>query len=385
MEAVTQETQTDAAWEQLSPLLDEAMAHLRDKDRDAIVLRYFQNRSLRDVGAALGVDEYAAQKRVARALEKLRAFFVKRGIDSTAETVAGAISANSVQAAPALLAKSVAAVAAAKGAAASTSTLTLIKGALKIMAWSKAKTAIVVGVGILLAAGIASVTVKQLTNINVESPAEIFKKAQDAYASLSSYSDEGKTVTVMNGMTLTTTFTIKLARPDLYRIEWEQAVTANKGTVWSAGAGDFVKLGSRLAQKEASKESALSSASGVLGSASATIPGTFFKMNWGNQLGGSTANEKQQADEKVGDVDCYVFTSELKGRTRMLWIGKKDYLIHQVRTVTSAKAMKTAIDQAAKVTGVHPQIAPQSMTSTETHLNIVLNKQLSPADFQPAQ
>src|ERR1017187_7568216 len=131
MQAVIQGTQTDPAWEQFSPLLDEAMANLRDKDRDAIVLRYFQNQSLRDVGAALGVDEYAAQKRVARALEKLRAFFVKRGIDSTAATIAEAVSANSVQVAPALLAKTVTAVALAKGAAISGSTLTLIKGALK--------------------------------------------------------------------------------------------------------------------------------------------------------------------------------------------------------------------------------------------------------------
>jgi RNA polymerase sigma factor (sigma-70 family) len=153
MQAVIQEAQTDPAWEQFSPLLDEAMANLRDKDRDAIVLRYFQNRSLRDVGAVLGVDEYAAQKQVARALEKLHAFFTKRGVRSTAEIIAGAISANSVQTAPALLAKSVTAVAIAKGATASISTLTLIKGALKIMAWTKIKTAVVVGVGVLLVGG----------------------------------------------------------------------------------------------------------------------------------------------------------------------------------------------------------------------------------------
>ena len=121
------------------------MAGLRDKDRDAIVLRYFQNRSLRDMGAALRVDEYAAQKRVARALEKLRVFFVKRGIDSTAATIAETISVNSIQAAPALLGKSVTAVVMAKGAAASGSTLILVKGALKLMAWTKAKTAILVG------------------------------------------------------------------------------------------------------------------------------------------------------------------------------------------------------------------------------------------------
>jgi RNA polymerase sigma factor (sigma-70 family) len=161
MQAVIQEAQTDPAWEQFSPLLDEAMANLRDKDRDAIVLRYFQNRSLRDVGAVLGVDEYAAQKRVARALEKLHAFFTKRGVRSTAEIIAGAISANSIQTAPALLAKSVTAVAIAKGATASISTLTLIKGALKIMAWTKMKTTAGIGVAVLIAGGVAIVMLSQ--------------------------------------------------------------------------------------------------------------------------------------------------------------------------------------------------------------------------------
>jgi RNA polymerase sigma factor (sigma-70 family) len=144
------ETQADAVWEQLAPLLDEAMAQLRDQDRDALVLRYFQNKSLRDVGAALGLDEYAAQKRVGRALEKLRVRFARRGLAMTTTVIIGAISANSVQAAPALLAKIATAVAITKGAAASGSTLTLIKGALKIMAWTKAKTTAVVSVGLIL-------------------------------------------------------------------------------------------------------------------------------------------------------------------------------------------------------------------------------------------
>jgi RNA polymerase sigma factor (sigma-70 family) len=160
MQAVIQEAQTDPAWEQFSPLLDEAMADLRDRDRDAIVLRYFQNRSLRDVGAALGVDEYAAQKRVARALEKLRVFFVKRGVGSTAETIAGTISANSVQAAPVALAKTISAIAVTKGVAASTSTLTIIKGALKIMAWTKMKTAAVAVAAVIAATGTTTIVIK---------------------------------------------------------------------------------------------------------------------------------------------------------------------------------------------------------------------------------
>src|ERR1039457_1480782 len=152
MEGVLQ-NEPDAAWEQLSPLLDEAMTRLRDKDRHAIVLRFFENKSLQEVGAALGLEERAAQKRVARGLEKLRAFFSQRGVDSTATGIAEKISANSIQAAPLALAKTISAVAITKGAAAGGSTLALVKGALKIMAWTKAKTAIVAGVVVILAAG----------------------------------------------------------------------------------------------------------------------------------------------------------------------------------------------------------------------------------------
>jgi hypothetical protein len=110
----------------------------------------------------LDTSEDAAQMRVSRALEKLRTFFAKRSIACSVAEIAGAVSANSVQAAPAALAKSVTAVAIAKGTAATGSTLTLVKGALKIMAWTKAKTAIVIGVGILLAAGTTTVTVKEI-------------------------------------------------------------------------------------------------------------------------------------------------------------------------------------------------------------------------------
>jgi alpha-tubulin suppressor-like RCC1 family protein len=101
---------------------------------------------------ASGVSENAAKKRVNHALEKLHRYFSKRGVRSTTAIIAGAISAHSVHAAPVALAKSVTAVAIAKGTAASGSTLTLIKGASKLMAWSPAKTAIVATTSIILAA-----------------------------------------------------------------------------------------------------------------------------------------------------------------------------------------------------------------------------------------
>jgi RNA polymerase sigma factor (sigma-70 family) len=152
MQSVLEEAGTEV-WPKIAPFLDDAVANLREKDRRAILLRFYEGRNLREVGAVLGASEDAAEKRVNRALEKLRHIFAKRGVSSTTAILAGAISAHSVQAAPVTLAKSVTAVALAKGAAASTSTLTLIKGALKIMAWTKAKTAIVAGAAVILAAG----------------------------------------------------------------------------------------------------------------------------------------------------------------------------------------------------------------------------------------
>jgi RNA polymerase sigma factor (sigma-70 family) len=168
MQTELQSAAPDPLWEQMSPLLDEALASLGETDRQAVLLRFFENKSLAEVGSHLGTGEDTARKRVSRALEKLRRYFNTRGVSSTTAIIAGTISANSVQAAPVALAKSVTAVAIAKGAAASGSTLTLIKGALKIMAWTKAKMVIVVGVGMLIAAGTTTVVVKELTTPKVD-------------------------------------------------------------------------------------------------------------------------------------------------------------------------------------------------------------------------
>ena len=171
MQSVLNEPEPET-WTQMAPLLDAGLEQLGGKDHDALVLRYFDNRSLSEVGALLDTSEGAAKKRVSRALEKLRKFFAMRGIISTTAIIAGAVSANSVQAAPTALAKSVTTVAVAKGAVASGSTLSLIKGALKLMAWTKAKTAIVAGAAILIAAGTTTVIVKKATP---STPASIYK------------------------------------------------------------------------------------------------------------------------------------------------------------------------------------------------------------------
>ncbi|EEF62867.1 RNA polymerase sigma factor [Pedosphaera parvula] len=91
---------TTADWTHIAPLLDEAMHALDNTDRTAVLLRYFENKSLREVGQTLGVSDDAAQKRVGRAVERLREFFTKRGITIGASTLVVILSANAVLAAP---------------------------------------------------------------------------------------------------------------------------------------------------------------------------------------------------------------------------------------------------------------------------------------------
>jgi len=259
-------------------------------------------------------------------------------------------------------------------------------------AFTKLKLALRIGAATILVGCTSTVALSSEASGDNLAPSEIFNKAQEKYASLTSYSDEGKTVATLNGMTITTTFSIRLARPNFYRIEWEQSndstftkTKAQTRAVWSAGEGDFLDFTGTGAQKQASLESALASATGISAGAAATVPGTFFKSNWGNQFGRPVSSRKQQADEKVGDVDCYVFTSELNGTTNTIWLGKQDFLIHQVRNITSAEAMKTLMADAAKR---NPGIltSPQQFggtTSTETHTKIAVNQKFLPADFTP--
>jgi uncharacterized protein (TIGR03435 family) len=150
----------DSSWEQIAPLLDEAMSRLGEKDRSVLALRFFEQKSLEEVGAALGIDAGAAQKRVWRAVDKLRQYFSRHGAAFSAATIATALSTHAIHGVPSGLAATVAATAALKSAAASTSTAILLKGTLKLMAWTKLKITAAVIVGVLLAGGTATTLVR---------------------------------------------------------------------------------------------------------------------------------------------------------------------------------------------------------------------------------
>jgi RNA polymerase sigma factor (sigma-70 family) len=104
-------------WSQIEPLVEEAMENLEPVERTAILLRYFEQRSLREVGQTLGTSEDAAQKRVSRAVERLREFLSQRGVTVGASALVLALSANAVQSAPLGLVTSISSGVTASGAA----------------------------------------------------------------------------------------------------------------------------------------------------------------------------------------------------------------------------------------------------------------------------
>jgi outer membrane lipoprotein-sorting protein len=270
---------------------------------------------------------------------------------------------------------------------------TLVKGTMKTMTWLKLKFATGVGVAALLAGGAATVAISETGGGDKLTPQEIAKQSQDAYAALSSYSDSGIVVSTVGGTTLKHAFSIKLARPNLYRIEWEQptAYFTNKGAVWSAGSGDFLDSNGRLNKRQNSADVAISTAAGISGGSSQTVPSAFLRLK--NDLLNSFISSKElklRNSEKINNVDCHVLTAQnlnnKKGVELTLWIGKADFLIHQRRQVMNPGAVKAMVAETSKS---HPELgarlntelASESVGMVETHENIVLNKKFSPADF----
>jgi RNA polymerase sigma factor (sigma-70 family) len=127
----------DEMWDEVSPLVDQAMAHLRGGDREAIALRYFESKSLAQVAAALQINEEAARKRVARALDRLRAYLLKRGVAVQPAVLGSLIGAHAIEAPPATVITAVACALPARGTA-----IVMSKGAAVAMG-AKVKLAII--------------------------------------------------------------------------------------------------------------------------------------------------------------------------------------------------------------------------------------------------
>lgn len=120
MHELTHETTPAADWERLRPVIDDALHTLDERDREAVLLRFFEGRAFAEVGRDLRLSEEAARKRVERALEKMQTALAQRGVKSTAAALGIALAGQAAVAAPAGLAASVTVAALAGASAAGT-------------------------------------------------------------------------------------------------------------------------------------------------------------------------------------------------------------------------------------------------------------------------
>ena len=137
-------------WTHVEPLLDDAMDALEETDRLAVLLRYFQNKPLREVGQAIGMTGDAAQKRVSRAVERLREFFAKRGVTVGASGLVVVISANAIQTAPADLSVSIV----------MSATATLTNATAPFVVWTKINIAALTLVALLMSVTVTVIVVR---------------------------------------------------------------------------------------------------------------------------------------------------------------------------------------------------------------------------------
>jgi RNA polymerase sigma factor (sigma-70 family) len=104
MAAMMFKTQSAETWMAVAPLLDELVGRLNESDRRAILLRFYQGKSMAEVGSTLGISEDAAKKRVAKAVKRLRELFSGRGANVPADVLGIVLLNHTTQAAPANLA-----------------------------------------------------------------------------------------------------------------------------------------------------------------------------------------------------------------------------------------------------------------------------------------
>jgi len=134
----------EAVWERLEPHLDQVVAALSEPERAAILMRFYEKKPLLEVGRRLGISEDAAKKRVSRAVDKLRALLVRRGVAVSGTMLVAVLTEKTVQAAPAALGAGVLTGAAA-GVSASAVLPRLARETLSAWRWATAKSALGVG------------------------------------------------------------------------------------------------------------------------------------------------------------------------------------------------------------------------------------------------
>ncbi len=380
----------DAAWTEIEPLLNQSLAVLREGERECVLLRFFQGMSFAEAGAALGLSEDAARKRVNRALDKMRQVFIKNGVIVPSAALAVLLTAHAAKAAPLGLAPAIAQSTASVLAGHTTvAALTgshayqLSEGVMKAMKIIQIKTAlglttaVVIGLSAYAVAHAMTLTRTKTPQVAISTtlllpghtlrPAaaltstQVSERCRAAYAVLTSY--QGTTTVEVHSLIAgakddyeTCSASIQFARPG--KIHAEATIPVGQTIAYiSDGAGTEESspalLGeSRDWKKFSSTEMAISGATGVAQNAATTIPALLLSETRSGMIPlpldvGRNADAEVREDTVDGQ-DCYVLTAHLKtseiAETISVWINEKTYLLRRLVEDTDSVAQTVPVN-----------------------------------------
>ncbi len=348
----------DAAWTEIEPLLNHSLAALRDGERECVLLRFFQGLSFAEAGAALGLSEDAARKRVTRALDKMRQVFVKNGIIVPAAALAALLTAHAAKAAPSSLAGHI-------NAGLTGPHIYISEGIIKAMKIVQIKLAVGItttvvvgfsGYAVGRAMTLPRTTVHQVVPLTAvpkpghvlqQTPgkttltaAQIAERCRAAYAGLKTYQctaavrTHDTTVADSQASDYNTSASISFAQPSKIHAE---------GIDMSGDAFAFVSDGTATEEitngvkgtwrKDKDVESAIASVTGISQSAGTTIPALLLRTTWGDPLGRGPTDAEVREDTVQGQP-CYVLTSRLNKandtQTKYLWVDETTFLLRRI-------------------------------------------------------
>ena len=391
-----QSQREDPTWTEIEPILNQSLAALGEGERDCILLRFFQGLSFAEAGAALGLSEEAARKRVTRALEKMRRFFGKQGVIVPSAALAVLLSAHAAKAVSTACQANVAAVTTGVLAGhlplglAGSHVYQLSEGALKAMKIAQIKLA--VGLAATAAIGLTTYTVAKgvtlpLTKAHQVAPmmdvpkpghllaqdpgktlsaAQIAARSREAYAALESYQVTTKvTSQAVMGDDPTvheyhTTAAIQFVRPGKLRADGTD-MSGNPFALVSDGVATAqTQIGDTRAWRKAdSAEMAIASVTGTAQSAATTIPAVLLGTNWANPLPKGRQFDAEVREDPLDGQACYVLTATTGGATnagtQSLWIDEKTFLLRR------------SLSDNATVVQVPPIVGPAHSVAVKSH------------------
>lgn len=430
-EYAAMETPTGAeVWAEIEPLLNQSLAALRETDRACLLLRFFQEQSFAEVGASLGLSEEAARKRVTRALDKLRQFFVKEGVAIPAAALAVLLTAHAAKAAPPPLAANLAVLIPGLAAGHLSAAFTgshayqLSEGAPKAMKLVQLKVA--VSIAAVLTIGLTTYAVARNTVPHTAGPGhvlrqapgqrltgpEVAKRCRAAYAALRTYQ-------------VTSTVTVQSVEGISGKIEDEHASAViqfiRPGKIHAEGLNTgakpfaYVSDGFATVETDTPKqgpwkkatglnnangaEMAIARVTGIATNAATTVPALLLDTEPGSTYGGwgipmelgkgftSAGGDPTNPFTKLVHLEikedtlqghpCYALAarSQMLSGSESLWIDKQTFLLRRLVSDTDTAA------QTFTVGGIAHAVPAMKVHEEQNFSNECVNEMISGSTF----